>query len=252
MTIDGWTLGLQIANVLVLVWLLQRFLYRPVAAAVAQRQKLAVQALEEARQAREQAEARKAALSAERADLAGQRERVLAEARLAAHEEQETLLARAAAEAQERLAAVDAQLSAMRQQWQTALETDARRLAVQIAGQLLARLPRAALTAAFMEDCCRALMALPADQKQLIRQDCESGPCRVVAAGLDDGVRDQCRRQLRPVLGDAVTIEFEEQPALVAGVELHFRRLVIRNSWAHDLDLLQEALSDHGRISTPA
>ena len=37
MHIDLWTLGLQTINVLVLVWLLARFLFRPVAAIVVQR-----------------------------------------------------------------------------------------------------------------------------------------------------------------------------------------------------------------------
>lgn len=38
MTIDWWTLGLQTVNVLVLVWILARFLFRPVARIIADRQ----------------------------------------------------------------------------------------------------------------------------------------------------------------------------------------------------------------------
>ena len=37
MTIDWWTLGFQTVNVAVLVWLLQRFFWRPVAAMIEQR-----------------------------------------------------------------------------------------------------------------------------------------------------------------------------------------------------------------------
>ena len=41
MKIDWWTLGLQAVNVLILVWLLSRFLFKPVAAIIAERQQAA-------------------------------------------------------------------------------------------------------------------------------------------------------------------------------------------------------------------
>ena len=41
MTIDFWGLGLQAVNVLILVWLLSRVFWRPVAAAIAKRQETA-------------------------------------------------------------------------------------------------------------------------------------------------------------------------------------------------------------------
>ena len=37
MTIDWWTLGIQTVNVVILIWLLQRFFWRPVAAMIEQR-----------------------------------------------------------------------------------------------------------------------------------------------------------------------------------------------------------------------
>ena len=43
MTIDWWTLGLQTVNVLILVWLLGRFFWRPVAAMIEQRRAAAQQ-----------------------------------------------------------------------------------------------------------------------------------------------------------------------------------------------------------------
>ncbi len=49
MTIDWWTLGIQTVNVAVLVWLLQRFFWRPVAAMIEQRRAAAQQQLAEAR-----------------------------------------------------------------------------------------------------------------------------------------------------------------------------------------------------------
>ncbi len=53
MKIDWWTLFLQTVNFLLLVWLLQHFLYKPVRAVFEKRRKLAEQALNKAEIRRE-------------------------------------------------------------------------------------------------------------------------------------------------------------------------------------------------------
>ncbi|MBN8902597.1 MAG: F0F1 ATP synthase subunit alpha, partial [Rhodospirillales bacterium] len=57
MQIDWWTLGLQAVNVLILIWILSRFLFRPVAAMIEQRRAAAAKLIDEARTAHEQAAA---------------------------------------------------------------------------------------------------------------------------------------------------------------------------------------------------
>jgi F-type H+-transporting ATPase subunit b len=44
MTIDWWTLAIQTVNVVILIWLLERFFWRPVAAMIEARQKEAASA----------------------------------------------------------------------------------------------------------------------------------------------------------------------------------------------------------------
>src|SRR6516162_2859657 len=65
MQIDWWTLGLQAVNALVLIWLLARFLYRPVVDAIAARQQAAGKLLADA-------QAAKAAAESEREQAAAQ------------------------------------------------------------------------------------------------------------------------------------------------------------------------------------
>ncbi len=55
MTIDWWTLGIQAVNVIILVWLLARFFWRPVAAMIEQRRATAQQILTEAEAKRSRA-----------------------------------------------------------------------------------------------------------------------------------------------------------------------------------------------------
>ncbi|MDR3415765.1 MAG: hypothetical protein P4L83_06225, partial [Nevskia sp.] len=83
MKIDWWTLALQAVNVLVLLWLLQRFLYLPVRRVLEQRQRQATQMLDQARTAQAQAEQTQRALGAERQALAEARARAEADAQAA-------------------------------------------------------------------------------------------------------------------------------------------------------------------------
>ena len=55
MTVDWWTLGIQAVNVIVLIWLLARFFWRPVAAMIEQRRVMAQQILTDAETKRSQA-----------------------------------------------------------------------------------------------------------------------------------------------------------------------------------------------------
>ena len=55
MHIDWWTLALQAANVLILIWILARFFFRPIADIVTQRQQETKKLFDEADAARKQA-----------------------------------------------------------------------------------------------------------------------------------------------------------------------------------------------------
>ena len=80
MQIDWWTLGLQTFNVVILIALLSRLLFRPVAAMVAARQQAARDLLAQAEAVRQAAESeRQQAASERQAQLAG-RDALLASA----------------------------------------------------------------------------------------------------------------------------------------------------------------------------
>src|SRR5664279_5826326 len=82
MTIDWWTLGIQTVNVIILIWLLERFFWRPVAAIIEQRRASAQGILEEAEAKRSEEIAALAEIERTRAGFAREREAILA----AAHE----------------------------------------------------------------------------------------------------------------------------------------------------------------------
>ena len=93
MTIDWWTLGIQAVNVIILVWLLARFFWRPVAAMIEQRRATARQIMTEAEMKLRQATDALAEIAQARAGFEEEREAIIAAAHEAAEQGRKALLA---------------------------------------------------------------------------------------------------------------------------------------------------------------
>ena len=91
MQIDWLTVAAQIVNFLVLVWLLQKFLYGPVTRAMARREQRIAQRLHDADRKREEAEGEARVYREKQEEFDGRRERMLAEARHNAEQERKAL-----------------------------------------------------------------------------------------------------------------------------------------------------------------
>ena len=87
MHLDPWTLALQTINVLVLVWLLAHFLFRPVAGIIAARRAATDTLMADAEAARAKAATEASALAQQRQELANDGDRIAAAARAAAEAE---------------------------------------------------------------------------------------------------------------------------------------------------------------------
>jgi F-type H+-transporting ATPase subunit b len=95
MSIDWITVAAQILNFLVLVWLLKRFLYRPILDGIDAREAEIAARMGEAAQVRETAEATEATYKAEVAALKASRADMIKEAHKAAEKERDALLSQA-------------------------------------------------------------------------------------------------------------------------------------------------------------
>jgi len=241
MSFDWWTLGFQAVNVLVLVWLLHRFFWKPIAATIVARQANAAQVLEDAEARRAEAERALAEVTATRSGLADERDAILAAAHKAAEATRDTLLSEARAEADKlHDAAEAARLRAAETLKKTAM-SNARALAVTIAGQLLARLDAAATDAAFLGWLSEAIAALPdADRTGLAGADLDL----VSATEQDSAAQDRIAAAVASALGGPAKLTFRTDPALIAGFELHSPHFTLRNSWRADLARIAAALGD--------
>lgn len=243
MTIDWWTLGLQTVNVLILIWILGRFLFRPVAQIIAERQAASHAALDDARVARSEAEAERNAAKAETAEISKTRAKLLAMAHEEAERERARLLEVVRAEANKGRAETQAELERMREAAKAAIADDAAALASDIAVRLLARLPESARIDGFIDGLAKAIAKLPEATRIGIGSN---APVRLRAArDLTGDERSRLETRLGEVLGHPVSLETEVDTTLIAGLELDAPHAIVRNHFHADLDRIKAELASH-------
>jgi F-type H+-transporting ATPase subunit b len=250
MQIDWWTLAFQTANVLILIWLLAKFLFRPVTEIVARRQDEANKLLADAADARRQAEGERAGLERAHADVAAGRDKVIAEAHAAAETERVALLARTSEEMTKLRSEADAAIARDRIAMEKTLIDHARELSIDIARRLLTRIGPAVGVDVFLAGLCEQLRTLsPQECDAFVQTPGEEGVEIVTAAPLRPESIEQVRYAIADALGGKLPLAFRSDPAVIAGIELHSRHAVVRNSWRNDLERIHEELN---RADEPA
>ncbi|WP_226580733.1 F0F1 ATP synthase subunit delta [Acuticoccus sediminis] len=243
MSIDWWTLAFQTINVLILVGLLARFFFRPVAGIVARRKAEIARSLDDARTAREEADRLRAEREARLATVGPERDRLFAAAEAEAEKHRRGLVAAAEAEVAKLREAGEADVARDRAAAERAVAGHASELAFAIARRLVERIPAEALTLAFLDGLVAQVAALPDDdRRRLAAEDVHL----VSAAPLGDA-EPAVRAALAGVLGDGVSVSVTIDPALIAGLEIQSSSLVVRNSWRADLERIQKEVSSERR-----
>lgn len=249
MTFDVWTLGFQAVNVLVLIWLLHRFFWKPVAAMIAARQATAATLLDEAEAKQAEAKAALAKIAATRAGLAAERDAMLAKARTDAEAARDALLTDARAEVETlHKSAKSARVRAAETLKASAI-ADAQGLAIIIAAQLVARLDGSATDAAFLRWLGEGLAALSdTERTALAGVELEL----VSAADQDSAAQGRIAKAITGALGAHAALTFRTDPALIAGHEIHSAHFSLRNSWQADLARIAVSLGEMGDVSDAA
>ena len=237
MHLDPWTFALQTINVLVLAWLLARFLFRPVSAIIAARRKAAEMLLADAEAVRAKVAAEAAIVAQQRDGLADDGDRIVATARASAEAERTAVLHQAQQAVASYRAEAQQAIERDRQAMRELLEHQAADLAVVIATRLLGRVPPKFVNRAFLEGLAGILALHPA-VALLNNATIEVRS----AAPLDAASQSECRDMLTRVLGSTPELSFRTDPTLVAGIELASPHAELRNSWRADLEQITHAL----------
>lgn len=246
MTINWWTLGLQAVNVLILVWLLSRLFWRPVAAAIARRQESTQAMLDEAKAAQAKADAALSKVSETRAGLAEERTALLAEAETKAEAAARATLAEARTKAETLLAAVQTKIDRDTAAARKANAAQAVTLSTEIAARLLKPLNRSAIQAAWLELLIKTIAEMPASERAAL---VNSATQIEIATATPTSAKDKAeiKKAIVAGLGGEPKLEFVTDPDLIAGLELRSAHFVLHNSWRADLNAILKEMTDAAR-----
>jgi F-type H+-transporting ATPase subunit b len=245
---DLQTAILEVINFLVLVWLLKRFLYKPVLRAIGERraavektladagaQEAAAQALEEKYQHRLddwEKEKEHLCLDLDR-DIRTQRESLTAGLHRALDEERkkQSVLER------RRMAELERQA-----------EERGVNLGLQFTASLLQRIASPELEAKLAEVALEDLAGLPDEQKKTLRAACRDSRNLKVASAfpLSQGQRDSINQALSKVADCLVTAEFEQDPGLMAGIRIAVGPWMLRANLHDELAFFSERTRNAG------
>lgn len=232
MLIDGFTTLAQILNFLVLVFLLQRFLYRPISEAVQQRQQTINQRLQEAAQKSEQAEAEAEHYRQEQRELEAEREQLLAMIRSEVETQRQHGLQQVEKEAEAERQRWHQYLIQEQAQFRQRLRREMATQSLQMLAHILQDLADRSLEEQMIQRFLSHLQNIESEERQQLVEEMQQSSDPVVirtAFELGETAQQDLISALHTWAGVALPLIFETQPDLICGVEL--RTVSHRLSW---------------------
>ncbi len=246
MQIDGWTLALQAVNFLILIWLLRRFLYKPVKEIIEKRKALAEQAFVESARAKEDAEAARKRFEDGRAHLTQERQEMLKKVDEELERERGDVMDEARRQADRLLESARAAVAEERQAAIAEIRAQATELAVDLASTLLSKSGSGTLNDIFLDRIEKHLRDLSESERERLKNDSAVDGAQltvVTATPLAVTDQDRWRRRLGACLSQAERAEFATDPDIIGGAELRFPHSVIKFTWADQLEKAKDIMS---------
>jgi F-type H+-transporting ATPase subunit b len=245
--IDWFTVGAQIINFLILVWLLKRFFYRPILDALDAREKRIASDLAAAVAKEREAETERSRFEQKNEEFDQRRNALLADARDEARAERRRLLAAAHADADELRRKRD---TAQRREYQALRNTIEQRTCAEvfaIARKVLADLAGTTLEAHMAEAFIGRMRSLDSEEKARLATAMRTSPAEgsqypptgegslhVSAPGASGAAvilvrsafefpvaqQEAIAAAIRQILGGEMALRFQLQPNLISGIEL--------------------------------
>jgi F-type H+-transporting ATPase subunit b len=224
MLIDWFTVGAQAVNFLILVWLMKRFLYQPVLAAIDAREKKIAAELQRAADAKTRAEKEREDLRVRTEALQGQHEELLRAAAAAADVQRKQLLEEARRESQQLRSKAIAALTAEQAELKTEVVSRTREEAFALTRKILADLADASLEDQMLEVFARRVASLNVGQRAQIIPPPGSAHSRDAllrsAFELTPAQRTHIAAAFSRWPCEGATLQFETAPDLISGLEL--------------------------------
>lgn len=245
MNFNWWTFTLQAANFLILVWLLQRFLFKPVKAIVARRKEEISRALSEATAEKQDLERLKQEIEKQRSQIGAERQKMIDEGRAQLSAEGQKVIEEARREAEK---VSDQTLKRLDQERAAATDRLFERtvaLATNLAERLLREVAVTSIEQPFLGRVIDYLDQMPPEERaKLLPQNGASTLLVTTAHPLGIGEQSDWLEQLTKRLRADFSIKFDADPALIAGTVITFPHAILRFNWRDSLALALKEL--HG------
>ena len=222
MLIDWFTVAAQVINFLVLVWLLKRFLYKPVLTAIDAREKRIAAQLQEAEKKKTDALKEQAAFQHKNEEFEQHRVALLADATNAAKSEREKLIATARKDAEALQAKLEKasydELESLKEKVGTFVQKEV----FSLARKALTDLSGMSLENHIADVFIRRLNEMSEKQRGELKQTLSSTKPPLVrsAFNLPEPQKAAVEAALKSLVAETTKIDFETKPELIGGMEL--------------------------------
>ncbi|MCL7744447.1 F0F1 ATP synthase subunit delta [Guyparkeria hydrothermalis] len=223
MLVDWYTVAAQVINFAVLVWLLKRFLYRPILEAIDAREKRISNSLAEADATRAEAERERETFEERNADFERQRDRRLKEVAEEAREEHHRLMEAARRSAEQLRERQIESLKREQERLGDELMREAREQVLAITRRALRDLAHRDLEEAMTSVFLERLTSLDEGERQRLTEQLagEADAVRLrTAFPLSDEQRQRLQKSLSDILVLKASVRFEVAPEIIGGIEL--------------------------------
>jgi F-type H+-transporting ATPase subunit b len=247
MLIDWFTVAAQVINFLILVWLLKRFLYRPILNALDAREKRIARELADAERQQNAAEKERDTYRRKTEEFEQQRDELLREAKDEAAAERRRLLDEARKAADDLRHKQQEALRREQENLHDELARRTRREVFAIAGKTLADLAGTTLQARMSDAFVRRLRELGEEEKAELADALKSSgePALLRSAfELPSDQRAEIQHALNETFSAEIQLRFATVPDLVGGIELSASGQKVAWSIADYLDALEESVGE--------
>lgn len=243
MTVDWWTIGLQVINVSVLIWLLSKFLWRPICAVIASRQQEIATRLSKIADEQKQLEADRTTIRDARNGFEQEKARIVQQAQQEAQTARQAILEKAQQDAAALEEGAKQRIAQEEAKSQARWHSDAAALSCDISGRLLAETGCCSMARdTLLSKLLKAIATLP-DRERLSLRD---GFTCATATSPDAADRQTYENALTTAVGGNPSITWTIDPDLVEGFAVKTPYLTVASNWQADLVRIREGLSHAG------
>ncbi len=247
MQIDWLTVVAQIVNFLVLVWLLQRFLYGPITRAMARREERIEERLADARETRQNAEKEAQTLRRKQRELEGRKDQFLGIAQREAGETRDRLEEEMHVEIAEKRRAWRVRIGEESEEFLKVLRKRTSRHVFQTVRSVLAEFADADLAGQVAAQFIDHLRALDEDQhSKLAEAAARTGEDALIESGVElpSATRGRITRALHELISDEIDVQYRTDGDILLGVRLTVGEQTAEWSASKHLDQLESIVAE--------